>query len=339
MTAHSVRGRAMIAERYHLLSQLGAGADGIAYWADDHTTGEQVEVHLLSAARTDADRWPILSKRLRLAALLEHPAALCIRRLQLDADPAFVVLEPAAETSLAETSQAAALPALDEVLRWAEPLANVLAEAHLLGLTHGRLTPSAIRIAIDQSPKLNFTGLDTGHEGVTESSGRLDDSCRAPELAAGAAPDPAADVYGLGATLCCLLTGQPATRRAAGNSSVDKQPLSRFLPTTGDIAAAVKQLLRHMTASDPIDRPSAREVADFLRLLVNPECDTQMLLTRLDATVRPVEAGELPLPRHLGTIPTAGTGWTRWYGHRLSRRGRNRRQYRGNQGSSPRPAR
>src|SRR4051794_17953001 len=78
----------------HLLAQTGAGADGVAYRA--HDGDSEVEYRALGPAWADPVRRDWLVKRLRLARLLSHPGARAVRRLELEASPPFVVLDPPA---------------------------------------------------------------------------------------------------------------------------------------------------------------------------------------------------------------------------------------------------
>ena len=288
----------MIADRYQLLAQLGAGPDGVAYRANDLTTGDVVEVLVLAAARADAERWPAVLKRLRLVRLLAHPAALAVRDLQLDDPEPYAVLELMPEHSLVEKLQASVPPRLEDVLTWAEPLAGVLADAHRIGLTLGTVSLAGIRVTADDNLKIDFTALDMGQEGVLKdsTSAALDRSCRAPEPTR----DAAADVYGLGAALGCLWTGQPAAPPGPGDNGVANQPLSKFLQPGNDTATAFKQLLRHMTAADPVERPTAAQVLDFVRGLANPMGNATQLLDPGASPVARSDSPEPPLPRMLG---------------------------------------
>ena len=67
-------------EGYRLLAQVGVGPDGIAYQAQARG-GDNVLVCVLSGARADGVRWPELTRRLKRAALLQHPAAVGVRDL------------------------------------------------------------------------------------------------------------------------------------------------------------------------------------------------------------------------------------------------------------------
>src|SRR4051812_26373624 len=67
------RGPPMSFGRFRLISQLGAGRDGVRYRATDRQGGATVEVLILSGAREDPARWPVVARRLRTAALIDHP--------------------------------------------------------------------------------------------------------------------------------------------------------------------------------------------------------------------------------------------------------------------------
>src|SRR5437879_1086008 len=83
----------MMIGRYRLLGQVGAGRDGVSYRAQSADSAAPIELRVLTGARADLDRWRWLNRRLNLAALLDHPAALHITELALDHDPPFVAVE------------------------------------------------------------------------------------------------------------------------------------------------------------------------------------------------------------------------------------------------------
>ena len=87
--------------RYRLLAQLGAGADGASYRAADDA-GEPAEVRVLTGAFAAPDRLKDVARRLRMAAMLHHPAAIRVRELGLEQTPPFAALEWVEGKSLAE---------------------------------------------------------------------------------------------------------------------------------------------------------------------------------------------------------------------------------------------
>src|SRR5262249_20777850 len=180
-------------DRYRLLAQLGAGPDGVSYRAvaEDDTT--VVEVRDLSRAREDAGRWERLAPRLRLAAELEHPAAIGVLELGAAHEPPYVALEWVGDRTLTET-RAMSRDTAVELLR--APV-EARAEAHGLGLAHGRLGPGQVFLVDTTRPKLDFTGVDAGFPAATASSQALDAACRDLRAGTGPAAERAADLYGL----------------------------------------------------------------------------------------------------------------------------------------------
>src|SRR5262245_19150526 len=76
---------AMTRSEYHLIAQLGAGPDGVAYQARS-PDGGPVELRVLCGL-ADPVRRGLLFRRLGRLRLLDHPAALGLRRLGLEDDP------------------------------------------------------------------------------------------------------------------------------------------------------------------------------------------------------------------------------------------------------------
>ena len=238
---------------YHLLAQLGAGADGASYRAAD-AAGAPVEVRILGGAAPDSGRLKELKRRLRLAALIDHPAAIRMRELGLDQDPPFAALEWVVARTLAEAFAEVA-PSGPTALQIARDLCSVLAEAHRLGLAHGRLSPSQIRLTDAGALKLDFTGLDVGAAPAPAAFAEFEASCRAPEAAGGAAPDAAADLYSLGMMLYWLLRGRP------GPLSCSRQDIVRdFQQETRAVEVSWQNLIPLLLAADPADRPPVRSL-------------------------------------------------------------------------------
>ena len=230
---------------YHLLEQIGAGRDGIAYRAERHD-GVVVEVRVLGPARDDAARWPLLVKRLNVAAKLDHPAARRVLEIDLGHEPPFVVLESHKRSTFETWDDAHADLAKGRAIAFARAIASALAAAHRLGLAHGRLGPDTVQGDGPGTLKIDFTGLDAGD---ADASNRRPEF-RAPEAIADAPPTPHGDVFSLGALIRWLLTG-------------DASP-------SGDVWEPLDTLLRAMGSADPDERPTALEVERSLAALLAP---------------------------------------------------------------------
>jgi eukaryotic-like serine/threonine-protein kinase len=236
--------------RYRLLAQRGAGRDGVSYEAEATADRAPAEVRVLTAARRDAERWQALARRLRLAALLDHPAVLRTLELALDHDPPYVALETTDALGLASRlHERVPLPPA-EALALGQEFAQGLLAAHRLGLAHGSLAPGRISTDAVGHPKLDFTGTDTSELSAAYPFAELDHSCRAPESARALASPFPLDVFAFAATLVWLLTGRKATPSLEGVA----------LP--GELDADLARLLRRALAADPAERPLLRELVE-----------------------------------------------------------------------------
>src|SRR5262249_39397789 len=130
---------------YRLLSQRGAGPDGVSYQACDPTTDTPVEVRVLGGARAAEHRWRGLAKKLRVAAMFEHPAATPTRELNREHAPRYVAGKWGGGKGRGAAVQADLPLSRSLVLAMGRDLAAVLAAGHRLGLVQGRLVPEEIR--------------------------------------------------------------------------------------------------------------------------------------------------------------------------------------------------
>src|SRR5262245_10958246 len=115
---------------YQLLAQRGAGSDGILYRAQRLSDAAPVEVCVLDPAHAGPEQWARLCKRLRLSALLDHPAARAVLDLALEHQPPFIILQRLDDRCpLQQVRSRLPLP-LAEAVAVARRLASVLAAAH-----------------------------------------------------------------------------------------------------------------------------------------------------------------------------------------------------------------
>ena len=252
----------MVLDGYQLRSQLGAGRDGIAFRAiaaDGATTALVVD---LARARADSASLGRVSSAAQACRAARSPSALSVVELDLDQKAPCAVLEWPGEITLA-TAASPELPATErataELLR---PLAAALAEAHRLGLAHGRVGPEHVFLSPTGGVKLDFTGASAGfpREAIAERApGRNRMSIDEP---GNLAVLRAADLHGLGALIAWLDRKSGAGPRAhAGNmiTSEDSQ---------------LAGIARALMAEDPAERPAAREVLAVLARLARPMDDT-----------------------------------------------------------------
>ncbi|MBB4783089.1 hypothetical protein BJY27_004050 [Streptomyces rapamycinicus] len=154
-------------------------------------------------------------------------------------------------------------------------IAGALAALHAEGHVYGDVTPDSIGIADDGTVKL--TGLDV----VRQISGLKDtidadvvichSRFAAPEVLRGFHPEPASDVYSLGATIYALVVGRSPYDAEVGLARGAVQAVGTALGSRADdvrVAAEVgplRDVLVALLQPDFRDRPEAAEAQKCLR--------------------------------------------------------------------------
>lgn len=101
-------------------------------------------------------------------------------------------------------------------------LAGALETGHRVGILHRDVKPANILLTEFGEPQLTDFGIARISGGFETVTGEVTGSpaFTAPEVLSGRVPTPASDVYSLGATLFCALTGHAAFERRSGERVV-----------------------------------------------------------------------------------------------------------------------
>ena len=205
----------LVGGRYWLREPVGAGGMGAVYRARDERSQRDVAVKLMNARLA---RDPVHVRRFRaeaeLGARLAHPHIVAV----LDAGTDFMVMElirgPNARALLRRRGR---LEPFEAVLLLGQVCAAVQ-HAHDQGVVHQDVSPGNILVGQGgRTAKLADFGLAGAVGEVARSCGADTMGTPgyvAPEVAAGAAPSPASDLYSLGVVAHRFLAGFPRVRRA-----------------------------------------------------------------------------------------------------------------------------
>jgi serine/threonine-protein kinase PknK len=159
-----------------------------------------------------------------------------------------------------------------ETLTIGVKLAGALEAAHRAGTLHRDVKPANILLTDYGEPQLTDFGIARIAGGFETATGVITGSpaFTAPEVLEGASPTPASDVYSLGATLFCALTGHAAFERRRG-----EQVVAQFLRITSQpipdiraqgLPADVATIIERAMARERADRPAtAAEFGDEIR--------------------------------------------------------------------------
>ncbi len=206
----------LVAGRYRLGAVLGRGTMGTVWSAHDEVLGRPVAVKevLLPPGIPDAEADALRERTMREArtiAALSHPNVVTLYDVAREDAAPFVVMELVASRSLAELLLAGALPPR-QVIAVGAAVAAALQAAHAAGITHRDVKPGNVLMAHDGRIKLTDFGIarNSADQTLTATGLMLGSPAYiAPEIASGRPVTPAADLWGLGATLFAAVEGRP----------------------------------------------------------------------------------------------------------------------------------
>ncbi|MCA9602675.1 MAG: protein kinase, partial [Myxococcales bacterium] len=264
--AHDQRVGTMLAGRFKPASILGRGPFGTVYEAEDRELDAFVAVKVLPRAITaDARIMDRIRKQLSKARGVLHPNVGRIFDINRDGDVHFVVMEYVPGHTLADEMQSG-MDADDARKRFLQIL-DALQAIHALGLVHGAVDASHIRIRTDGALKMTSTGLSC--ELLHGTSFHPEDHhCESPEQKRGEHATVRSDIFAVGRLAKKLLAaaGDPPALKylhAIADRCMDADPSVRFasipslLETVQDAEAAGANRL----SSSPVGAPANVHVA------------------------------------------------------------------------------
>ncbi|WP_243658670.1 serine/threonine-protein kinase [Tamaricihabitans halophyticus] len=270
----------LIAGRYRLHTLVGSGSMGSVWTGYDEVLHRQVavkEVRLpadFPPARADEMRERAL-REARAIAALSHPNVIAVYDVAMAGAEPFVVMELLPSRSLAALLRTHGALTVPQTAAVGEAVAAALEAAHHSGITHRDVKPGNVLIAeaatnYSQAPiKLTDFGIarNMAEVSMTASGVMLGSPAYiAPEVAAGDPVSPAADLWGLGATLFAAAEGRAPY-------GTDDDPLQTVLsvvhgevptPSPGPFAAIIRGLM----VKAPDERMSLLEVRRTLHSLL-----------------------------------------------------------------------
>ncbi|AHH17230.1 putative serine/threonine-protein kinase PknA [Nocardia nova SH22a] len=286
----------MIAGHYRLVERIGSGGTGVVWRAVDERLERSVAIkQILTQPSLPPGEKDIVRQRAareaRNAARFQHPNAIVVFDItDHDGDPC-LIMEYLQSQSLAVVLSAQGTLPLPQVARIGEQVASALVAAHRAGIVHRDIKPGNVLLGDNGTVKITDFGISKAKGDVNlTATGLISGTAAylAPEVARGAEPSPAADVFALGATLFHALEGEPpygtnpnplALLYAAANGQLS-QPRN---------AGPLTDLLLDLLSFEPEDRPSMTDVRDQLADFADQGADaesTRMLATHRSAPRR-----------------------------------------------------
>lgn len=259
----------VLAGRFELLAQAGAGGMGAVYRARDLMSGANVAVKILAGRDVRlADRF---DQEATIMAGLVHPAIVrYISHGVAENGARYIVMEWLDGEDLAAKLDRE-LPSIDQTIAIGRRTAEALAHAHSKGVVHRDIKPGNLFLPSGDIERLKV--LDFGIARLTSGARKLTRTgsvigtpgYMAPELVRGARDiKPSADVFSLGCVMFQCLTGRPVFEAEAVTALLAKILLvepPRVREVAPHVPAEIDEVLARMLAKDPEQRmPDAMSV-------------------------------------------------------------------------------
>jgi ATP/maltotriose-dependent transcriptional regulator MalT len=275
------------------VAEIGRGGFGVVYRCAQPLLDRTVAVKVLTADLDQENLDRFLREQHAMGRLSGHPNIVTILQVgTTTTGRPFIVMPYHAKNSLEALIRRHGPLDWCETLRIGVKLAGALDAAHRANILHRDVKPGNILLTEYGEPELTDFGIARVAGGFQTATGVITGSpaFTAPEVLEGKTPTPASDVYSLGATLFCTLTGHAAFERRSGERVV-----AQFLRITSQpvpdlrehgFPADVAGVIERAMARDPAARPAtATAFGDEMRQI------QRILGAAVDEMARPVELG------------------------------------------------
>jgi len=264
---------------YRLVRALGQGGMATVYLARDERHRRMVALKVLRPDLAHALGPERFRREIEVEANLTHPHILPLHDSGESAGLLYYVMPYIEGESLRDRLRRETQLPVDESLRLAREVADALAYAHGQGVVHRDIKPENILLsgghalvadfgiakALVASSTTTTTTADNFTTSTLTSPGLVvgTPAYMAPEQAASdRASDHRADLYALGCLAYELLTGRPPFQATSARGLFTAHLIETPTPVTihrADVPPSLDQLILHLLAKDPAQRPQTAE--------------------------------------------------------------------------------
>jgi ATP/maltotriose-dependent transcriptional regulator MalT len=299
--------------------EIGRGGFGVVYRCSQRSLDRTVAVKVLTADLDEDSLGRFMREQRAMGRVSGHPNILNVLEVGATCSGRpFIVMQYHPHGSLDGLIRKRGPLPWGSALRVGIKVAGALETAHRAGILHRDVKPANILLTEYREPQLTDFGIARIPGGFETRDGLIagTPAFTAPEVLSGAEPSVRSDLYGLGATLFCALTGHAAFQRRSGESFVaqilrisrESAPDLRKIEVPDELSRAVERAM----ARDPAKRPTTagefgEELCDIGRrtgsvdemaLRVDPPEDSLLAATgpRTSATGRRTSLGPAAAP-------------------------------------------
>jgi serine/threonine-protein kinase len=250
--------------RYKIKGQLGKGAMGVVYLAEDTLLNRQAAIKTVELVEDDAAQREFLRNRLlrdaRAAAGLSHPNIVAVFDVFEQGNSAYLVLEYVSGETLAATLNRTPVADPAFTVKVLRAMASALDYTHARGVVHRDIKPANVMIDLAGTPKIMDFGIarivDTR---TTTPTGMVMGTVEymSPEQVKGEPVDGRSDQFALAAVAYRMLAGGTMfgqhSLATLAYKTVNEPPPS-LCTRNAQLPAAVDAVISRALAKQPADR-------------------------------------------------------------------------------------
>jgi eukaryotic-like serine/threonine-protein kinase len=259
--------------RFELIQELGKGAQGIVYLAEDVKLNRQVAVKTLLHKNKDGDQ---IFNEAKNVSSLQHPNIIPLYEIGAQDERPFLVYPYVKGKTLRDYLDKTEKLTVIQTTKIISAVLDGLAHAHENGVIHRDLNPSNILLDENDNPRIMDFGISTfsGHN-TSETSIVGTVNYMAPEQLNNSPTGPWSDVFSIGVMLFEMLTGHCLFKAENSMVSIYKILNDNILPPSSRNSVIDKKLdqivLKSLSREQDGRYKSAVEMKEDLDLYMDVE--------------------------------------------------------------------